>query len=375
MSSAMQDDRPGPPIGEAAPARMDDDALAAELQALHDYQRGEAADGRRIGMPVLSQIGNRRGSLTHEQTQRRHRREKAERAAAEREQRAARQARTRIGRPGPDGRSPVAVDGQHAGWVWRARRDWFSQAEGGQSTLLGTRWEAADAIVQTVDARAAREAEQRRRAEPPAGWLAAEEGEVFEVLDVVRLAGPRYGPAWGRPQRVTRREEHQGGRVSFRLEPADEDGPWEGLVLFADRLGPFVRPTAAVLAGLPPVPFRVLHPEEHEARRLLNVSDELSCLGRVEGCANFSRRALELLAGVEAGRSTDPAADMATIAGLAEELLGVVSDMAHPEFWSRQYDRSSAQHAVRWAAWAAERFAGGGGALTEEYRKVLQHPH
>ncbi|MFJ9167349.1 hypothetical protein ACIRN5_23605, partial [Lysinibacillus fusiformis] len=303
---------------------------------------------------------------------------KAERAAAERLQLAARQARTRIGRPGTDGRQPVAVDGKHAGRVWRGRggRDWFGQMEGEKErTLWGTRWEAADAIVQVVDARTAKAAEQRRRAEAPAGWVAAAEGEGFEALDVVRLAGPESGAAWGRPWRVTRREEHPGGRVSFRLEPADVDRPWEGLVLFADRLGRFVRPSASALAELPPAPFRVLQPKEYSERRLLNVSDELSCLGKVDGCTGYSRRALELLASVEDGCSVDPAADMREIAGLAEELVRVVSDPDHPEFWSRRYDRSSAEHAVRWATWAAERFADGGGALTEEYREVLQHPH
>lgn len=244
-----------------------------------------------------------------------------------------------------------------------------------QRTLWGSQWEAADAVVQAVDAREAAAVQRQRRAAAPPGWVAAAAGEVFEVLDVVRLAGPENGPAWGRPWRVTGREEHRDGRVSFRLELADVDRPSEGTVLFGDRLPRFARPSATALAELPPAPFRVLHPEEYTERRLLNVGDELSSLSRVEGCAEAARRALVLLAGVEEGRSADPAADMGEIAGLAEELARIVSDPAHPDAWSGRYDRANAEHAARWARRASGRFAEGGRALAKEYREWLHQPH
>ncbi|MET9402665.1 hypothetical protein [Kitasatospora sp. NPDC002965] len=359
---------PEPPVGTAAPAGLDDAALAAELQALDDYQRGHA--GRPgIGLVIMGRIGPRRGALTREQTRRELARRDAAKAAAERERLRARQDRTSIGRRDKDGRYPVAVDGRERGRVWRGARDWWHEVDGGdRSGPSDTRWEAADAIVVTVDARAAAATQQRRREEPPEGWVAAAEGEELQRLDVVRLAGTGHGPAWSRPWRVCGREEHRDGRVSYQLEPAEADRPHEGYVLFAEPLRRFVRPSAAVLAALPAVPFRVLYPEECSERRLLNVSDELSSLSRVAGCAEASGRALGLLAEVEAGRSKDPAAAMREITGLAEELLRIVTDPQGPNWESRRYDRGNAEHAARWATWAAQRFEEGAGALTEEYR-------
>ncbi|MFD5610476.1 hypothetical protein [Kitasatospora sp. NPDC127060] len=133
-------------------------------------------------------------------------------------------------------------------------------------------------------------------------------------------------------------------------------------------------PGPGTLAALPPAPFRVLYPEEYSQRRLLNVSDELSSLSRAEeGCAEPARRALELLAAVEGGCSADPAADMREVAALAGELLRIVTDPQTRHWDSWRYDRGNAEHAIRWAVRAAERFEEGGGALTQEYRMRLDN--
>ncbi|MFG2847447.1 hypothetical protein ACGF12_30405 [Kitasatospora sp. NPDC048296] len=363
---------PDPPVGSAAPAGMDDTALATELQALDEFQR-EHAHSPGIFRLAADTIAPRRGALNRERTRRERERRDAAKAAAERERLRARQARTAIGQRNEEGRYPVAVDGRERGQVWRAGsgRDWWYQVDGGKRYLTTSRWEAADAVVCTVDARTEAAAAQRRREEPPAGWVVAPGGEVLERLDVVRLPGPDHGPAWSRPWRVGRREEHPGGRVSYCLEPADVDRPQEGYVLFAENLRRFARPAPATLAALPLAPFRVLHAEEYSERRLLNVSDELSSLSDVDGCSESARRALELLGAVEGGCSADPAADMRKVAALAWELLRIVTDPQSRHWDSWWYDRGNAQHAVRWATRAAERFEEGGGALTKEYRRWL----
>ncbi|MEV7177868.1 hypothetical protein [Kitasatospora sp. NPDC093679] len=357
------------PVGTADPAAMTDEQIGAEIDALTAHQQDVQAHPGAWDQ-LRTEIVPRRTALAAERRRRKLARRDRERAQREAAALAGRRARTAVGARRPDGRYPVSVDGLERGVVWRSGRSWWREVDGqAQPDGHGTRREAADAVVQTADVRAEREREEERRAQPPAGWVAGGDWRALERLDVLRLPGGRSGAAWGPVWRVTGREEHRGGRVSFRMEPVGSDDL--GVVLFGEDLARFVRPAAETLAGLPGTPFRLLFPAEHTARRLLDVSDELACLRRRPGCA-AAERALVLLAGVEDGSSREPAADMRRIADLAGELGRIVAVPETRDWRHWAHDRRLAEHAQAFAARAAERFEAGGGALTEEYRAQLR---
>ncbi|MFD9690389.1 hypothetical protein ACFXPX_36740 [Kitasatospora sp. NPDC059146] len=354
------------PIGTASPARMTDQELTAEADALNAYQDQQLPGlPREERMPTLSSIGSRRGALTQEVTRRKHEAAKARSRVAEEEQRRARLARTVIGKRDDEGRYPLAVDGAPRATVRKVVRSWVVELDG--AALAGsetTRWEAVDRVVQVIDQRtkAAREAEERTAA--PEGWTLAGEGEQPEVGDVVRLANEyRYGASWGRPLRVLRRvvePEPYGERLY--LAELDDAGP--GTSMAVRKVPRFVRPAAETAAAFPPLPFRHRDPQEAEARRLMGgeIGDELASLSRRPALPDRATRALEVLAGVEDGTSAAPAADMREVAEAAEAIRAATVAAEFDEH--RSFYASCARAAHILATRYAERFEAGGGRLT-----------
>jgi len=358
-----------PPIGTTSPLRMTEQQLADEVAALNAHQFRELKDcSARQVRAAVRQIAERRADLTRELKRRAAERTQATKAQRSQEEHRARMERVSIGRRREDGRCPVKVDGQLRATVRRQGRGWHVWIEGDRDELHGAEPRQVDAVdraVRVLDQRAEDARRQEERAAAPEGWIPAGEEDEPEVGEVIRYAQPGpHGAPWSRPLRVVRRvEEPPPYGVRFRLEALDGDGP--GTSLAATRMPRFVRPAEATSAAFPPAPYRHREPEEHGARRIMGgqVGDELASLARRPAAPERAEKALAILARVEDGRSTDPAADMRAVADEAEAIRAATLAGDDPD---RQYYAGAARAAHLLAARYAERFEDGGGRLTAQ---------
>ncbi|MFJ5120860.1 hypothetical protein [Kitasatospora sp. NPDC088548] len=339
------------------PRQMQDQELAAALAELHQRLRGPLPRAER------AELGNRNRALTEESNRRARELREAVRAQQDEQERQARQERTTLGRLNEHGRYPVEVDGRLRGYVFKqGRSSWYLHLDGEDKEQEGgerRRLDAVDRLVRVVDFREEQERARQPLRAVPAGWRLDEGESALSVGEVVRYEYEGRG-GWSEPLRVVARvEEPPPYGIRFRLEPLDGRGP--GWSLPGAKLPRVVRPEEETAAAFPPVPFSHRDPAEHEARRLLGgeVGDELSGLSKRPEARERAQRALKILATVEKGRSSNPAAAMLAVAIEAEAIEKAVRQAT--DWW---YDARSARAALLVSERAALRFEQGGGRLT-----------
>ncbi|MER5638281.1 hypothetical protein ABT095_15130 [Kitasatospora sp. NPDC002227] len=351
------------------PRQMQDEELAAELAELHSRLRGSLPRAER------AELGNRNRALTEESNHRAQELKKATRAQQDERERQARQERTVLGRLNENGRYPVEADGRLRGYVFKQGRSWYLHLEGEKKEQEGgerRRLDAVDRLVRIVDFREEQERARELLRAVPGGWRLDEGEPVLSVGEVVRYEYEGRG-GWSEPRRVVARvEEPPPYGVRFRLEPLDGRGP--GWSLSGARLPRVVRPEEETAAAFPPVPFSHRDPGEHEARRLLGgeVGDELSGLSGEFEARERALRALKILATVQEGRSSDPAAAMLAVAIEAEAIEEAVRQAAGPNWVYRARSARAARLASEWAALLFEQ---GGGRLTAPAETGLPQLH
>ncbi|MGV9836576.1 hypothetical protein ACWDUL_20640 [Nocardia niigatensis] len=362
---------PPVPIGDTDAARMSDEAIAAELDALNAWQgRYLTRGGQGPTLPsemvweVVWHIGGRRGKLLDVQRLREGDAHHRAVEQAEAERKAALLARAHIGAATRDGKYPVSVNGHNVGIVKKLGRKWVFHhlVHGGSPDLFGTRADAVAALVARDDLRReqAEEAVQQEQARhvAPEGWVFGD-SRLLAENDVIRVPRTRndrdgrpYPIAWPDPVRVTSVRRNDNGSMVVSLANLDGSRAAVGSLLWT-------RPeqeASFVWAHDRTTPLPTPHWVGELRCRMADIGDDIETIRRREGLSDYPRigRLADLIALVSRNRTTDLQQDLQHI---HDEILWLEAQFANPDLPYETRNRKSwASAALHKAEWAIHEF-------------------